>query len=106
MSDVQAVCESAREFLEGFLLENLCFTPDEDLENEDAEGSELIVCLCYKVVPYKGKVHVEFQYGSAVDLDEQDPQKAAEVCIDALTATIPAVETFDVTFEVRRQELA
>ena len=105
VSDIRAVSERAR-VLKAYLSEHLYFTPEEDLDNEDAEGTELMVCLCLGVAPYEGKVHIEFEYGSAVDLSKHDPQKAAKACVEALKEAVPEVQAFGVAFEVRPQELA
>jgi hypothetical protein len=97
---MEDACNKATAFLQKHLEENEWFTPEDDLDDEDAEGTELWVLQHDHCIIKDGGILAMFTHGHMVDLDSHDPTACAQRCMDALKAAHPEVFEFNISHVV------
>jgi len=97
---MEDACNRATAFLKTHVEENEWFTPEDDLDDEGAEGTELWVLQFDHCIIKDGGILAMFVYGHMVDLENHDPNACAQRCMDALKAAHPMIFEFKVSHVV------
>ena len=101
---VHEAADQAQEFLDGYLIDNEYFTPQEDRENPDQEFHELRVLTLWMATgdDQTGHINLQFEYGGAVNLSKHDPKAKANQSVEALKKAYPEIAQFPIDIEVKK----
>ncbi|AGC44068.1 hypothetical protein MYSTI_02752 [Myxococcus stipitatus DSM 14675] len=93
---IEAVASTAQTFLKSHIRKNDFFTPDDELDPNDASSARLHFFRALPHPKLPNTIMYTFSYGRAFSEGDDELQELVQGCLDALKQAHPEVSQFDI----------